>query len=207
MREQIENKRVGAQTDVRLALHAGDYGSHDFLAGGVSQGVNNAVMAVTAFAAQVQGARLAIEIRAPFDQLVDALRSFPHDHFHHVVVAQLASGRQRVLHVVLKAVFRPQHTGDSALGVVAVRIGGAFLGNGQHGKRRVHRQRRAKARQPSPDDQHIGETVRNPLGMKRHKISRKMGDHCVILGPPFAQRHPSPEAYAFLAPEYACGTD
>ena len=50
-----------------------DDGPHDFLAGGVAQGMHDAMMAVAAFAAQSQLAGCSIEAGAPIDQFVNAL--------------------------------------------------------------------------------------------------------------------------------------
>ena len=110
-----------------------DHGPHHFLAGGVAQGVDDAVVAVAPFAAQRQLRRAprrtacpsAISSSNPLGRLAD-------DHLDDVAIAQVAAGRQRVGHVVLEAVFRVEHAGDAPLGVVAVRLPQAVLGDHQH---------------------------------------------------------------------------
>ena len=76
---------------------AGDHRPHDFLAGGVAQGVDDAVMAVAAFAAEQQIAVfLVIEHRAPFDQLADVTRRFADHHLDDFAIAQIGARDERV---------------------------------------------------------------------------------------------------------------
>ena len=56
VREQVEREGVLPDLDVRQRAGAIDHGPHHFLAGGVAQGVDDAVVAVPAFAAQRQRA-------------------------------------------------------------------------------------------------------------------------------------------------------
>ena len=55
-RQQIEREGVLPDLDVARLFHAADHHAHDFLAGGVAQGVDDAVVAVSALAAQGQPA-------------------------------------------------------------------------------------------------------------------------------------------------------
>ena len=71
VREQVEREGVLARFRRSAAGGPLDDGPHDFLAGGVAQGMDDAVMAVAPFAAQRQCASLLVEVRAPADQLVD----------------------------------------------------------------------------------------------------------------------------------------
>ncbi len=102
-------------------------------------------------------------------------------HLDDLPIAQRAAGGERVGDVVLEAVLRIEHAGDAALGVVAVRLQQAVLGDHQHGQRRIDRHRRPQARQPAADDQHVGEMVRHPLGVKRNEIAGDV-QHEPIMG-------------------------
>ena len=92
VREQIERKGVLPGVDVRQFGGPLDDGPHHFLAGGVAQGVDDAVVAVAAFAAQGQAACLLVEVRSPADQFVDPRRRFAHHHLHDGRIAQIAAG-------------------------------------------------------------------------------------------------------------------
>ena len=67
-------------------------------------------------------------LRAEADQIVDLLRRLADDHLDDVRVAQAGAGDVRVFDVVLEAVFGRQHAGDAALGVGAVALVEAVLG-------------------------------------------------------------------------------
>ncbi len=101
--------------------------------------MHNAVMAVSAFAAQRQFASFQIEVGAPGDQLTNSLRGFADDHFDHRRIAQLAAGGKRVGNVIFEPVFRIDHTGDAPLSIRAVRLRQRFLGDHQHRKRGINR--------------------------------------------------------------------
>ena len=159
-----------------------DHGPHDFLAGGVAQGVDDAVVAVAPFAPQGQRARLLIEVRAPVDQLAGSApgprgrpsRRPPRSHSAPPAV-------ERVGDVIFEAVLGIEHAGDAPLGVVAVRLPQAALGDDQHRlSAGIDGQRRPQPGQPAADDQHVGEAVRHPLGMERHEIARDAIEHAGV---------------------------
>ena len=122
MRQQIERKRVRPGFDVREPASPLDHGPHDFLAGGVAEGVDDAVVAMAAFAAQGEAAGFEVEMRAPFDQFADPLGRLANDHLDHLAIAELAAGGERVGDVVLEAVFGIPNAGDAPLGIGAVRL-------------------------------------------------------------------------------------
>ena len=153
-------------------LGAVDHRPHHFVAGRVAQRVDDAAMAVAAFAAQEQLAVLDVELRAPVDQLLDLLRRFADDHLDDLAVAQPRAGDQRVGDVVLEAVLGIEHAGDAALGVGAVGLLHRVLGDHQHREPRIDLHRRPQPGDAAADDQHVGEVVRNPLGMEGHEVAR-----------------------------------
>ena len=162
-------------------LGAGDDGPHHLEAGGVAQGVNDAAMAVAAFARQGEMAFFLVEMRAPADQVVDLLaapRGPP-------VSTMSRSHRpppavMRVLDMVLEAILRRQHAGDAALGVGAVALLEAVLGDDEHVEVRGHLQRGPQAGDAGADDEDVGENVRRLLGIELHQIAVR---HAGVLIP------------------------
>ena len=73
------------------------------------------------------------------------------------------------------------HAGDAALRVAAVGLPQAALGDHEHRLVAGHGQCRAQPGQPAADHQHVGETMRHPLGMKRHQITRDAIEHATGL--------------------------
>ena len=141
-------------------------GPHHLPAGGVAQGVDDAAVAVAALHAD-----FGVELGAVADQFVDVAGRLAHHHLDHVAVAQAGAGRQRVLDVVLEAVLRRTHGRDAALGVAAVALLHAVLGDDQH----LHVRRRGQGR-PQPGDaaadhQQVGEDVRGLLGAEADQIA------------------------------------
>ena len=66
------------------------------------------------------------------DQFADPLRGFADDHFDNGRIAQVAAGGERVGDVILETVFGIEHARDAPLGVAAVRLLQAVLGDDQH---------------------------------------------------------------------------
>ena len=126
VREQIDRERVFPDLHVRQIGSVLDDGPHHFFAGGIAQGMHDAIVAVAPFAAQREFAGFQIEVRAPVDQLANALRGVADDHFDDLAIAQLAAGRERVGDVIFEAIFRIEHAGDAPLGVGAVRLSRTF---------------------------------------------------------------------------------
>ena len=69
-----------AHVDARRALRLLEQRAHHLPAGGVAQGVQDAVARVRALAREVEAAVLAVEARAPGRQLADALRALLDQH-------------------------------------------------------------------------------------------------------------------------------
>ncbi len=76
---------------LRRLAGAFDDGPHDLEAGGVAQGVDDAAMAVAAFARQGEVAVFLVEMGAPADQVVDLVRRLADHHFDDVAMAQAAA--------------------------------------------------------------------------------------------------------------------
>ena len=176
-RQQVEREGVFPDVDVGRLFRAADHHPHDLLAGGIAQGVGDAVAAVSPFAAQRQPIAGLVELRAPVDQFADALRPFANDPLDHRGIAQRAAGFERVGHMVLETVVRIEHAGDAPLGLVAVRLLRGLFGGDDDRQFRIDPQRRPQPGQPAADDQHVGEEMRHVLGMERNEVSRDRGGH------------------------------
>jgi len=129
----------------------------DFLAGEVF-GMKNPAAMVAPFLAQViKVGRLFRfrEIDAPFDQLLNARRRFPHDKLNDVLPAEACAAFQRVADVLFKAVGLVRYRGDAALGIVGV--GFRFFLFGDNGDRSElrHFDGEAEPRDPAADDEEV----------------------------------------------------
>ena len=124
--------------------------------------MDDAAVAVAALAGQRELAVLLVELGAPADQLVDLLRRLADDHLDDLAVAQAGAGDERVLDVVLEAVLRRQHAGDAALGVGAVALLDAVLGDDEHVEVRRHLEGGPQPGDAAADDQDVGEPVDGP---------------------------------------------
>ena len=140
--------------------------------------MHDPMMAVPPLASQFEAAVALVKLRAPGDQLGNPLRRLAHHRLHHIGMAQPAAGGERVGDMVVKSIFRVDHPGDATLRPLAG--GGAQVVFRHHGdvEFRGHRQRRSQAGEPAPKDEHVGETVRHPLGTKRGQIPRAF-EHAV----------------------------
>ncbi len=122
VRQQIDREGVFPGFDVRQGARAIDHGPHHFLAGRVAQGVDDAVVAVAPFAPSASApASWSKCVPQSISSLIRVGR-LADDHFDDRAIAQLAARRERVGDVIFKPIFRIDHAGDAALGVVAVRL-------------------------------------------------------------------------------------
>ncbi len=104
--QEVDGEGVLPDVEVRRLADPLDHRPHDLLAGGVAQGVGDAVAAVSALASQDQAVAGLVELGAPVDQLVDPLRALADDPLDHLAVAERPAGLERVGHVVLDAVLQ-----------------------------------------------------------------------------------------------------
>ena len=166
--------KVSCQTSTcSSAGEAFGHRPHDLLAGGVAQGVDDAIVPVTALASQGEASFGRVEAGAPADELLDPPRGLADHPLHDLGIAERAAGLERVGHVVLEAVFRIDHAGDAALGIGAVGVLQAVLGDDQDREPRIGAQGGANPGQPAADDQHVGKVVRDRLGTERDEVARR----------------------------------
>ena len=101
-------------------------------------------------------------------------RRFADDHLDDFAVAQIRPGDERVVDVAGEVVVGIDHARDAALGIRAVRLLHRVLGDHEERQPRIDFHRSPQAGNAAADDQHVGKVMRNPLGMKRHQISRNV---------------------------------
>ena len=90
--------------------------------------MQNAVAAVSAFAAENELGAAAIELRTPGDQLFNASRAFLHKRFHRFREAQAVAGDQRILQVQADLIFVAEGRRNTSLRILRVGIRDFFLG-------------------------------------------------------------------------------
>ena len=152
----LPNANIGATT------HFLDNSAHNFSAGRVAVGVNNAEVIMAAFATKLYLALLvAVKLDAIAEQPANRFGSAPYDHLDRLSVAKCAARDKRVVNVILKGVVRsvPDRR-NTSLRFDAVRLFQPRLAYDEDLKGRVDRQRRGKARETPAYDQHVGEKVR-----------------------------------------------
>jgi hypothetical protein len=116
-------------------------------------------------------ARFGVKARAVGNEVVDLPGGLAHHHLDGGAIAQPGSGGQGVLDVVLEAIFRRAHGGDAALGVVAVALLQAVLGDDEGAQLARRGQGRTHAGDADADDEQIGEQMRRLLGTEANEIT------------------------------------
>src|SRR6266702_4088326 len=89
--------------------------AQDFASRGISVRVQDAVTAVRALTSKSQLGAFAVEFRAPLNQLLEALRTFFHQHFGGIGVAQPIAGVECVLEMKADLVFVAERGRNSSL--------------------------------------------------------------------------------------------
>ena len=119
--DDFHGKVVFQHFNVGIAAH-GFHQSALYLGSGIVGMVEDAEFGVSAFAVQVEIAvLLLVEVHAPFDEILYALRSVLYNLFHGIGVADEVSGNHGVLDVFLKVVHAEVGNGGySALGLGGV---------------------------------------------------------------------------------------
>ena len=170
MREGVVPER-----DVRRCPGRGDDRPHHLEAGRVAERVNDAPVAVPAFAGERELAIFLVELRAPRDELLDLRGRLADDEFDDLAIAQPVARDERVFDVVLEAILRREHAREPALGVGAVALGDAVLRDDEDGEVCRDFERRAQARDAGADHEHVGEAVERVAGVERDEVA--VGGH------------------------------
>src|SRR5215471_13266939 len=104
--------------------------------------MNDAAMAVPAFARKSEMPIFLIELGAPAHEVVDLRRRFTDHHFDHGAVAQPCPCGKGVLNVVLETVFRGEDARDAALGIAAIALLDIVFGDDENAEMVRYLQRR-----------------------------------------------------------------
>ena len=147
--KQVDREGVGPDLEVVEAAGLLNHRPHHLSAGGITEGMDDPVMAVAPLAAEFQAAIPLIKPRAPGDQFGDPLGCLVNDRLDHVLVAEPSPGGQRVGHVIVEAILGVDDACDPALSPLARRTPQIVLGDHRHRKPRVDRERRPQAGQPA----------------------------------------------------------
>ena len=100
-------------------------------------------------------AAVAVEFRAPFDQLLDGGGAFLHQGAHGGAVAQAVAGGQGILLVQFHFVVVAQSDGDPTLGVLGRGFPETVLGDDQDPARLSQCDRGAQTSHSGPDDEKV----------------------------------------------------
>ena len=130
--QQVRDHGVAAEFDVGQRGGLAVERAGDLAPGGIAVRVQHAVAAVRAFAREGEAVALAVELRAPLDQLLDGARTLLHQRAHGVAVAQPVAGGERVLLVQFHFVVVAERHGDAALRVLRGGFAQRVLGHHQH---------------------------------------------------------------------------
>ena len=130
--QQIGGGRIAAKRHVgkrgRLVVER----ARDLAPRRIAVRMQDAVAAVRAFAGECQPGSLAVELRAPVDELPDGSGSFLHQGAHRRAVAEAVSRVQRVPLVQFHLIVVAQSDGDPALRIFGGGFPEAVLGDHQH---------------------------------------------------------------------------
>jgi hypothetical protein len=103
-------------------------GAENFASGGVAMCVQNAIAAVCALPAKSKFGALAVELRAPLDQLLNAIGGIFDKDGCRLRVTQAVAGVERVLQMKADFIFIAERSGDPALCPLGGRIRNLPLG-------------------------------------------------------------------------------
>ena len=145
---------------------------HHLPACGVTEGVDDPVVAVPPFPPQFEQAVTLVELCPPGDQLGDPLWRLAHDRIDHPVVTQPDAGHERVGDMVIEAILWIDDPRDPPLCPLARRSQKIVLRDDGDRKRRVDRQRGTEPGHTSPEDEDVGETVLDSLRTEGDEVPR-----------------------------------
>ena len=94
--------------------------------------VQDAVTAVRRFTRKRQLGSVAVKLRSPVDQFLDALRPFFHQDVRCVNIHQPVTGFDRILQMQANLIFIAQCDGDSSLRILRGRFSQFLFGQHQH---------------------------------------------------------------------------
>ena len=117
--------------------------------------MQHAVPAVRPFASEHELGAVAIELRAPGNQLLDARRPLFHQDFHRIGITQAIAVAESVLQVQADFIFVAER-GNSTLGILRVGVGNFFFRQHEHTTSFRQFNRGPQARDTSADHYEVG---------------------------------------------------
>jgi hypothetical protein len=132
---QIRNRRIRFETDIGQRGSFLIKGTGDFMPCGISVRMQDAIAAVRALAGENELRSLAIEFRAPLDQLLNRGRRFLHEQVDRLHVAEAVAGIDRILLMQFDAVIIIQCGRNSALRIFGRRFSQRVFCNHEHAAR------------------------------------------------------------------------
>ena len=129
--KEIDNRHVLPDGDIRVGLHLRYKELRDVPAGGVASRMKYALAVMSALQTERELAVLGVELHALADYLLDTLRTFLHQHFHSLVLAQTASCDYGIGKMDLRIVLDVRHGGYTALGIIGVAVPQSLFSNHQ----------------------------------------------------------------------------
>ena len=175
--QQIDRESVLPDLRSQFLASPLNHRPHDFLAGGISQGVGDSVVAVSSFATEQDLTVLLIKNGSPLDELPNVVWCFANHHFDDVGIAKISACCQGIGDMILDPIFGVKHTGDAALGVGAVRFLQSIFGDYQGRQLGINRHGCPHPRDSATDDEYIDEVMRYVFGMKRYEVARNGKSH------------------------------
>src|SRR6266702_636740 len=131
--DQIRRESEFSESDVLDGCGAMIKSSPDLSTRGISMRVQHSIAAMCAFAGERQLGALAVELRTPLDQLLNACWTFFDQHAGGVRITQTVAGIQRVLQVEADFIFIAQGRGNSTLRILCVALVPLTFGKAEHG--------------------------------------------------------------------------
>ena len=138
LNNQVNGDMVLAKGDAGMVADPLDQYPFDLAAGHV-QGMDDAVLRMTALATEIEIGTTAVPTLFSFiktdpeiEQFLDALRPVLDNHCHHLAIAETITRGQGVLDMQVKAVAAAKHRGNAPLREVGVAVHRLLLGNQGH---------------------------------------------------------------------------
>jgi hypothetical protein len=141
------------ECDVWIADNVRHECPHELLARRIAVRMDDASMAVPAFATQLQTIALPIKLATPFKQFRNSFRALTYDRFDRPFIAKTLPRHQRVLNVGLDAVVFTEDRSDSSLRVGGVALVKVIFGDDKDGAAFCRFKGRSKARHAAAKDE------------------------------------------------------
>jgi hypothetical protein len=164
--EEVEDKGFFPEVDMGLCLEESCHGAHDFLAGGISECVSDAGVAVTAFEGEGEVISDAVEFCAEADEFLNPLGCFVDNEVNDVGVAESFSGGDGIGGMAGEVIERIEDAGDAALGIHAVGLLEDVFGDDDGAEGGVYSEGGADSCDTASEHEDVCEQMWDSFGMK-----------------------------------------